>query len=336
MQGNQVAVQQPKTNAVIKFESMLKSGFIDSQLTSALAENKGAFVTSLVELYTGDKSLQECDPKRVALEAVKAASLNLPINKALGFAYIVVYKNNVKSRDPQTGRDVWTKVPTPTFVLGYKGFIQLASRTGQYRTINATPVYEGELRKSDRLTGAIDISGTKTSDKVIGYAGYIEYLNGFSKGEYISVYDMAKHALKYSPSIPKGTKIETLIELANKDPEAKKVGWLGNFNDMAVKTLIRRLISKYGYMSIQMQKALTIEQESETMTVSDRNETIEETNVQAIEATSVDYAEVDPETGEVKETAQPTVSRDENDPSTFNVNAEAQPTPEPAEADPGY
>lgn len=105
---------------------------------------------------------------------------------------------------------------------------------------------------------------------------------------------------------------------------------------MAVKTLIRRLISKYGYMSIQMQKALTIEQESETMTVSDRNETIEETNVQTIEATSVDYTEVDPETGEVKETAQPTVSRDENDPSTFNVNAETQPTPEPAEADPGY
>lgn len=305
MQGNSLATQQPKQNAVTVFESVIKSDFIDKQLTGALAENKGVFVSSLVELYTGDKSLQSCNPKLVALEAVKAASLNLPINKALGFAYIVVYNNSVKTRDPETGRDVWTKVPTPTFVLGYKGFIQLASRTGQYRTINATPVYEGELRKSDRLTGAIDISGTKTSDRVIGYAGYIEYLNGFSKAEYISVEDMAKHALKYSPSIPKGTKIETLIELANKDPEAKKVGWLGNFNDMAVKTLIRRLISKYGYMSVTMQRALTIESENEMMTVSDRDDTIADTAVQTIDTTTVDYEEVDEETGEVKQT-QPT------------------------------
>lgn len=307
MQGNQIATQQPKQNAVTVFEAVIKGDFIDKQLSSALAENKGAFVSSLVELYTGDKSLQSCNPKLVALEAVKAASLNLPINKALGFAYIVVYNNNVKTTDPQTGRDVWTKVPTPTFVLGYKGFIQLASRTGQYRTINATPVYEGELKRCDRLTGAIDISGTKTSDRIVGYAGYIEYLNGFSKAEYISVVDMAKHALKYSPSIPKNTKLETLIELANKEPEAKKVGWLGNFNDMAVKTLIRRLISKYGYMSVQMQRALTIESESEIMTVSDRNQQIEEAeaNVETIEATAVDYEDVDTETGEVKTATAP-------------------------------
>ena len=323
MQGNSIATQQPKQNAVTVFESVIKSDFIDKQLAGALAENKGAFVTSLVELYTGDKSLQTCNPKLVALEAVKAASLNLPINKALGFAYIVVYNNNVKTTDPQTGRDVWTKVPTPTFVLGYKGFIQLASRTGQYRTINATPVYEGELRKSDRLTGAIDISGTKTSDKIIGYAGYIEYLNGFSKAEYISVYDMAKHALKYSPSIPKGTKIDTLIELANKDPEAKKVGWLGNFNDMAVKTLIRRLISKYGYMSIQMQKALTIESENEMMTVSDRDAQIAEGAVQTVDATAVEYKEVDEVTGEIKQA------------STAPVQAPASEAPQQP-TDPGY
>lgn len=326
MQGNQLATQQPKQNAVTVFEGVLRSDFIDKQLTGALADNKGVFVSSLVELYTGDKSLQSCNPKLVALEAVKAASLNLPINKALGFAYIVVYNNSVKTKDPQTGRDVWTKVPTPTFVLGYKGFIQLASRTGQYRTINATPVYEGELRKSDRLTGAIDISGTKISDKVIGYAGYIEYLNGFSKAEFISVQDMAKHALKYSPSIPKGTKIETLIELANKDPEAKKVGWLGNFNDMAVKTLIRRLISKYGYMSIQMQKALTIENENEMMTIADRDDQIADTDVQAIDTTTVAYEEIDTETGEVK-TAPKNEDADTATPA---------PSPEIQFEDPGY
>lgn len=318
-----MATQQPKTNAVTVFESIVKSDWMDKQLQSALAENKGAFVTSLVELYTGDKSLRTCDPKMVALEAVKAASLNLPINKALGFAYIVVYNNNVKT--PQG----WQKVPTPTFVLGYKGFIQLASRTGQYRTINATPVYEGELKSCNRLTGAIDISGTKTSDKVIGYAGYIEYLNGFSKAEYVSVTDMAKHALKYSPSIPRNTKLEDLITLANKEPEAKKVGWLGNFNDMAVKTLIRRLISKYGYMSIQMQRALTIETESEVMTVSDRNETISnaEAEAETIDAQAIDYEEVNTETGEVK-----TVSPNETAP-TPETTAPAAPS---IEEDPGF
>lgn len=309
MQGNQtgVAVQQPpKENAVTKFEGILKGNFIDAQLTSALAENKGAFVSSLVELYTGDKSLQSCNPKLVALEAVKAASLNLPINKALGFAYIVVFNNSVKVTDPNTGRDVWTKVPTPTFVLGYKGYIQLASRTGQYRTINATPVYEGEFKKHNRLTGDIDISGTKTSDKVVGYAGYIEYLNGFSKSLYVSVEDMAKHAIRFSPSMPRNTKVEDLVALASKEPEGKKVGWLGNFNDMAVKTVIRQLISKYGYMSVQMQAAI-VNDSSETSYIPSREETIlEEANKEEINLDTVDYEDVSnipkgvsPDTGEV-------------------------------------
>lgn len=324
MQGNQITTQ-PKTSAVAVFEAAVKSDFIDQQLSSALAENKGAFVSSLIELYTGDKSLQSCNPKLVALEAVKAASLNLPINKALGFAYIVVYNNSVKQRDPQTGRDMWVKVPTPTFVLGYKGFIQLASRTGQYRTINATPVYEGELRRQDRLTGAIDISGTKTSDKIIGYAGYIEYLNGFSKAEYVSVVDMAKHALKYSPSVPKSTKLEDLIALANKEPEAKKVGWLGNFNDMAVKTLIRRLISKYGYMSVQMQqmqKALSIENEPIITTAADRDEEIEATEQEVVNVDTAEYVEVNTETGEVIDSK--------------TTKAAEEPSKEEATPDPGY
>lgn len=287
------ATQPQKQNAVTIFESCIKSDFIDKQLTSALSENKGAFVTSLVELYTGDKALQACNPKLVALEAVKAASLNLPINKALGFAYIVVYNNSVKAAD-----GTWRKVPTPTFVLGYKGFIQLASRTGQYRTINAAPVYEGEMKHRDKLTGTFDLSGDRKSDKVVGYIGYIEYLNGFSKAEYATVEEMAKHALRYSPSIPRGTKIETLIELANKEPDGKRVGWLGNFNDMAVKTIIRRLISKYGYMSVQMQRAITMEAETEITTAADRDSVIEDAEVQTIDADAVKYEDVDAPTEE--------------------------------------
>ena len=323
MQGNQVATQQPK-NAVKVFEAVIKGDFINDQLTGALKERKGAFVTSLIELYTGDRALQECNPKLVALEAVKAAALNLPINKALGFAYIVVYKNNVKSVDPQTGRDVWTKVPTPTFVLGYKGYIQLASRTGQYRAINATPVYEGELKSIDRLSGAIDLSGKRTSDKVIGYAGYIEYLNGFSKAEYMSVEDMAKHAMKYSPSMPKNMKISDLVNLANKEPEAKKVGWLGNFNDMAQKTIIRRIISKYGYMTIQsetstMANALMYDS-TKAITANERDEAIAaaEARHELISTEEVAYEEVEqgtkPAPAPAAAPAAPAAPKQEEDP----------------------
>jgi len=115
-----------------KASSMLRP--CKSNLPMHSAIKKDLFIASIIDLYTGDKSLQTCDSNAVISEALKAAVLNLPINKALGFAYIVVYNNNVKTTDPKTGRDVWTKVPTPTFILGYKGYIQLASRTGQYRT----------------------------------------------------------------------------------------------------------------------------------------------------------------------------------------------------------
>lgn len=316
---NVTAAMPAKSNAVTAFEAIVKSDYIDRQLASALADNKGAFISSLVELYTGDKSLQACNPKLVALEAVKAASLNLPINKALGFAYIVVYNNNVKERDPETGRDVWRKVPTPTFIPGYKGYIQLAMRTGQYRTINADVVYEGELMKTNRLSGEISLNGERKSDKVVGYFCYFELLNGYSKTLFMSVEEMAKYAMKYSPSIPRDAKGEDLVKLANTEPSAKKVGWMGNFNDMAIKTVIRRVISKYGYMSIKMQSALTSDiRADEQITATERNDMIAEAGHETVDVADASYEEVDVETGEVK------------------AAVESKPEPKKAPAEPNY
>ncbi|MZK05526.1 recombinase, partial [Enterobacter hormaechei] len=228
------------------------------------------------------------------------ATLRLPLNKALGFAYIVVYNNSVKVTNEQTGREEWIKVPTPTFIPGYKGYIQLAMRTGQYRTINADVVYEGEVRKVNKLTGEIAFDGEKTSDKIIGYFCYFELLNGFSKTLYVTVEDMAAYAKRYSPSVKKETTVAQLIAKANDGIIGKKVGWEGNFNDMALKTVIRRLLSKYGYLSVEMQNAMAHDVEDEAM--SNRNDTLDNAAAQTVDLSATEYEEVDTETGEVKET----------------------------------
>lgn len=293
-------VSQQQTNVAKQerpidlFKSVINAPSVQTQFNNALGEHKDAFVASLIDLFTGDKSLQTCKPQMVIAEALRAATLRLPLNKALGFAYIVVYNNSVKNPD-----GTWTKVPTPTFIPGYKGYIQLAMRTGQYRTINADYVYEGELRKVNKLSGEIAFDGEKKSDKIVGYFCYFELLNGFSKTLYVSVEDMAAYAKRYSPSIGKNTTIEQLISKANDGIVSKKVGWEGNFNDMALKTTIRRLLSKYGYLSVEMQNALSKDVEEQEM--ASRNDIIEEqANKQAITIDESSYEEVDTETGEIK------------------------------------
>lgn len=295
---NQAIPKQDRPVDLLK--ATINAPSIQEQFKNALGEHKDTFVASLIDLYTGDKSLQTCKPSAIIIEALRAATLRLPLNKALGFAYIVVYNNSVKVTNEQTGREEWIKVPTPTFIPGYKGYIQLAMRTGQYRTINADVVYEGEVRKANKLTGEISFDGEKTSDKIIGYFCYFELLNGFSKTLYVTVEDMAACAKRYSPSVKKETTVAQLIAKANDGIIGKKVGWEGNFNDMALKTVIRRLLSKYGYLSVEMQNAMTHDVEDEAM--SNRNDTLDNAAAQTVDLSATEYEEVDTETGEVKET----------------------------------
>lgn len=285
---------QKQERPIDLMKSVINAPSVQEQFQNALGEHKDAFVASLIDLFTGDKSLQTCKPQMVIAEALRAATLRLPLNKALGFAYIIVFNNSVKNPDGS-----WTKVPTPTFVPGYKGYIQLAMRTGQYRTINADFVYEGEMRKVSKLTGEIALDGEKKSDKIIGYFCYFELLNGFNKTLFVSIEEMAQYALRYSPSF-KGSKkpsADALIKLAQANQPSSKVGWEGNFNDMALKTVIRRLLSKYGYLSVEMQNALSKDVEDSQMS---RNDLISDNaNGQAIELDTAQYEQVDEQTGEV-------------------------------------
>lgn len=276
----------PKKVDVLK--SMLSAPSVVEQFQNALAKNAPTFIASVIDLYNGDSKLQLCEPKQVVMEALKAAVLHLPINKSLGFAYIIPFQNSKKD-----DKGNWIKVYEPVFQMGYKGFIQLAMRTGQYRTINADVVYEGELRKANKLTGEISFDGEKRSDKVIGYFCYFELLNGFSKTLYMTVEQMAEHAKRYSKGLKKETTVESLLNLSNLPvaPDSKTVGWMGNFHGMAVKTVIRNLLGKYGYLSVEMQQAIVNDTDGDT--AENRDSLVQENgNAQVFDATDVSYEEV--------------------------------------------
>lgn len=217
---------QLQTSALQKLKAVLNNATMQQNFKNILADNAGAFMASIIELFQSDKYLQECDPNKVLLEALKAATLKLSINKQMGFAYIVPYKNK--------------GVPIPQFQLGYKGYIQLAMRTGQYRYINADIVYEGETVTHDRITGMVEIVGEPTSEKPIGYFAYFELLNGFKKAVYWNKEKVAKHAQAKSKSW--------------KSPTS---AWHTDFDAMALKTVLRNILSKYGVMSIEFVNAVS-------------------------------------------------------------------------------
>lgn len=284
------------TNAV---KEMLQGKSMQQMFQQAMGKHADAYISSIVELVSTDNQLKQCDPAQVCAQALKAATLQLPLQKALGNAYVVVYNNSVKKTDDK-GRDVWVKVPTPTMIIGYRGLIQLAMRTGQYKHLNADVVYEGEYQGRNKLTGEIDLSGEKTSDKVVGYFCYFELLNGFSKMLYMSVEDVAKHAIKYSKALGK----MSVDELAKKAGTiGKGVGWAGDFDAMALKTCTRRLLSKYGYLSVEMQQAVAQDINADIERNVEDAEAVEIRDAEIEEAVSEEIS-VDMETGEINEGEQ--------------------------------
>ncbi len=269
------------------FKLTIKASDVQKSFQEVLGDRKEAFTSSLIDLATDDKSLQSCNPSLVAKEALRAATMDLPLNKALGYAYIVVFRKCVKIKNAD-GTERTEYVPTPTFMLGYKGYIQLAIRSKQYKTINEGVVYEGELVQEDKMTGRIDLSGKRKSNKVIGYFAYIELNSGFSKTLYMSVEDMAKYAKRFSKSVNSKTTVAQLEVLANK--QTTGLGWEGDFNSMGRKTVLRRLLSKYGYLSLDMQRAIAADEASDE---SSRDEMIAAgANSQNISTETVSYQDV--------------------------------------------
>lgn len=231
-----------KPSPVDRLKTVLNTQSVQEQFKNALKEGAPLFVASVIDLYNTDNKLQQCPPAEVIVECLKAATLKLPINKNLGFAYVIPYNKSVLVNGQ------WVKEPHPQFQMGYKGYIQLAMRTGAYRSINNGIIYEGMNVEENFLTGEITITGQKKSNDAIGYFAYMEMLNGFKKALYWSKEKIFAHAKRYSKSY---------ITKNGQSYFDEKSAWATNFDEMAQKTLIRYLISHYGIMSVEMIGGLT-------------------------------------------------------------------------------
>lgn len=285
-----VATKHPsqKALAVKNLQTVMNNSYYQSLLQNTMKENKGAFTTSLMELFTSDPQLMQCDPNALMGEAVKAAGLRLPINKQLGQAYIVVFNN----KDKETGKII----PTPTLIIGTKGYINLALRTNKYININKGTVYEGEFMGFDKVTGSLDISGEKISDVPVGYFAYFKQKSGFEKIMYMTIDDVCKFAKTYAPTV-KFSKItwQELKELAIKQSVEGKgggLGWYAGFQDMAEKTVLRQLLSSWGELSVDAEQVINADERPSA--IQQRDEEFNEDKKVIV---------VDAETGEVKEPA---------------------------------
>lgn len=206
-------------------KGMLEMPAYKNKFNEMLGKKAAGFMSSIIAVTNNNKYLAKANPATIIGAAAQAAMLDLPINQSLGFAYIVPYGSEAQ------------------FQLGYKGYIQLAQRSGQYVDIGAKTVYEGELEYENRLLDKFKF-GERTGDKVIGYLAYFRLTNGFEKMLFMELDDMIAHAKKYSKNYKGGT---------------DKWG-LTDFNTMAEKTVLKRLLSKYGPLSIesiQMSQALS-------------------------------------------------------------------------------
>ena len=224
------------------FNQTITSPATQKYLTDLLHERKGQFVSNLTALVANNANLQECEPYTLMFAALKATALSLPIEPSLGMAHVIPYKNKKRG------------ITEAQFQMGYKGFQQLALRTGQYKRINTTEVREGELGKRNRLTGEfewnwIEDDAQRLQTPIIGYVNYFALLNGFESTFYMSKEEMNAHALRYS---------QTYKSTNSYIKEQSK--WTTDFDSMALKTVIKLNLSKNGVLSTELQDAIRADQ----------------------------------------------------------------------------
>lgn len=219
---------KPKT-----LRELFNDPIIKTKVEQLIGKNSATFATSVMQIANSNAMLRTADPTSIFNAACMAATLNLPLQNGLGFAYIVPFKNN-KERKVEA-----------QFQIGYKGFIQLAQRSGQFKRLVALPVYKKQLLKKDFINGfEFDLEQEPEKDEnPIGYYAYFKLVNDFSAELYMSHDDIVKHAQRYSQTFKKGFGV-----------------WHDNFEAMALKTVMKLLLSKQAPLSVEMQQAVLADQ----------------------------------------------------------------------------
>lgn len=214
------------TQALVQknFSEIANSEAVKKRFTEVLDKGAPAFVSALIAVVNGNNYLQKCSAKSILGAAGMAATLKLSITPSLGHAYLVPFKGQC------------------SFQLGWKGAVQLAHRTGQYKVLHAGKVYEGEIRGNDPLTGE-PIIGEKISDEIAGYVAHFELVNGFKKSLYMTVEEIKNHAKIYSQSYGSASS-----------------PWTKHFDAMASKTVLKLLLTRWGILSTDMAMAFQADQ----------------------------------------------------------------------------
>ena len=259
-------------NSILDGEGMRK------RFNDLLGKRAPQFVSSVVTMINADKTMQMAfyeAPMTVIQAALKAASFDLPIDQNLGYAYIVPFKNYKK--------DIGKSVYEATFILGWKGMHQLALRTGAYKTINVIDVRESELESYNRLTEEVKINfiedeEERESKPVIGYLGYYRLVNGAEKTIYMSIKQIEAHEQKFRKGQNMGK------------------GWREDFDAMARKTVYRKLIGKWGVMSIDYRTVGEGQQIADALAADAEQEKALDNAIDITPPESIDA-----ETGEIKE-----------------------------------
>lgn len=228
--------QLPQTNEHKKtfpIKEFFEAPAIKKKIETLLNRNAATFTTSVLQIVNSSPMLRNAEPMSVFNAACMAATLNLPLQNGLGFAYIVPYQNK-KERKTEA-----------QFQLGYKGLIQLAQRSGQFKRLVAVPIYEKQLVTEDPING-FEFDWKQKPDeneKPIGYYAYFRLINDFTAEIYMSAQDMRNHAARYSQTYKKGFGV-----------------WHDNFEAMALKTVLKLLLSKQAPLSVEMQQAVLADQ----------------------------------------------------------------------------
>ena len=296
MANNTLASQKPK------FSMVIKSDTYQNLIKQTLGNPKKAerYTAAIMSAVATNPQLQNCEAKTILSGSLLAESFNLAHSPQLGQYYLVPFKVKAKNGIPEHF--------DATFILGYKGYLQLAIRSGNYKKINVMEIKEGELVSYNPFDEEIVLNPIQDVDErektpTIGYYAMFEYVNGFKKVIYWSKAQMLAHADKYSPAFNKAS-YEKLLngEIPDRDLWKYSSFWYKDFDSMAKKTMLRQLISKWGVMSAEMVQA--IDTDNSVIKIDKGNFTAdipEGENLFDGNSDTAEVLEVDTETGEVTE-----------------------------------